>query len=148
MGWITFFWPAASSVTPSIPSAGSASFFSVSTIPLGSVGGWMAEAFTEDGEVVLLSLPSFFTTTPAAVLPCSSWDLSVSTSLCFCLNILVSSSICLSFSCSIWSLSKEAESTVVPESAGCADVGEDPARLQELWTSSLTTTSEETLDGC
>lgn len=45
---------------------------------------------------------------------CSSCSLSISTSCCFCFSMRVSSSICLSFSCSIWSLSLTSASLLLP----------------------------------
>lgn len=90
------------------------------------------------GDVLLFSLPSFSNTVPPANFPCSSWDRRVSTSLCFCLSILVSSSICLSFSWSIWSLSMVSVINEGRDSEGGHGAVKDLDRLHELWISSLT----------
>lgn len=142
VGW-TIFLTWASSVIPSISSSQSTSFFTFTERPFWRFRGWRVEAFSKvcsfmSGDVMLFSLLSFSNTVPPANFPCSSWERRVSTSLCFCLNILVSSSICLSFSWSIWSLSMVSDVYEGRNSEGWQDAAKGLARLHELWTSSLT----------
>lgn len=156
VGWAGFFtW--ASSAIPSIPSSESTSFFTLTTMLLHRTGFWMVEALIRvwiwiSGDVLFFSLPSFSNTTPPASLPCSNWDLRVSTSLCFCRSILVNSSICLSFSWSIWSLSMVSVVATSKGSGGWHEPGEGLVTVHELCISSLTCMrdcrSEATFDGC